>query len=80
MSRYEKPPVFDGNGGAKDWIESYEEAATPNGWAAAVRLANFGLFFSRLTHVDHGGLREGNCCQGYDLFVFHRSEAKSGHL
>ena len=32
------------------------------------------------TREDYGGLREGNCCQGYDLFVFHRSEAKSGHL
>ena len=38
--------MFSGDEDPKDWLESYEEAAQHNGWAAAVRLANFGLFLA----------------------------------
>ena len=46
MARYERPPMFNEEEDLKDWLESYEEAATHNGWAAAARLANFGLFLA----------------------------------
>ena len=46
MARYEKPPVFDGNGDAEEWLEGYESAAQLNGWAAEARFTNFGLFLA----------------------------------
>jgi len=46
MARYERPPTFNGDQDPEEWLEGFESAAQLNGWAAAARLANFGLFLA----------------------------------
>ena len=46
MARYERPPTFNGDQDPEEWLEDFESAAQLNGWAAAAKLANFGLFLA----------------------------------